>query len=198
MGAWRRTSAAWRAPSAWWARRAAEISDRGARIDSTLACKLCRRAWDRESSSARRASSCRKASAPCSSRTIPMLRQLSTPASSRHAACSSSHSSVFPGTTQTSSAISRAAGESLTARASTASRTVVGTASAPAAKTSVTNSGLPPVKPYRSFDGRPAWAASRLTAGSERGRSSIRCVWLCGRSPMTNLSGCLGPTSSSR
>ena len=46
---------AWRAPSAWWARRAAEISDRSARIDSTLACRLCRRAWDRESSSARRA-----------------------------------------------------------------------------------------------------------------------------------------------
>jgi len=61
----------------------------------------------------------------------------------------------LPGITQTNSAISRAAGESLTARASTASRTVTGTVSAAAASTSVTKSGLPSVMLCKPFEGRP-------------------------------------------
>ena len=93
---------------------------------STLACSCWRRGCGSVSSSARRASSCRKAREESSCRTIPTARQPATAASSGCAACSSSHASVLPGTTQTSSASARAAGESRAARASTASRTVAG------------------------------------------------------------------------
>ena len=90
------------------------------------------------------------------------------PASFGRAACSSSQISVFPGTTQTSSAISRAAGDSLTARASTASRTVVGTVSTAAANTSVTKKGLPPVIcAGLSTAGQPAWQAVRRRTRTE-------------------------------
>ena len=68
------------------------------------------------------------ASEPSAPRNMPMPRQPSMPASSGCSACSSSQDSALPGTTETNSAISRAAGDSLSARASTASRTVAGSA----------------------------------------------------------------------
>jgi type II secretory pathway component PulM len=111
------------------------------------------------------------------------------PASSGLTARSNSQVSVLPGTTQTSSAISRAADESRTARASTASRTVTGTVSVPAANTSVTKSGLPPVTLWRLVAGHPACLASFATASSESGESAMRRVHARGKSPMTNRSG---------
>lgn len=80
---------------------------------------------------------------------------------------SSNQGSVFPGTTHTSSAICRAAGESLAARASTASRTVAGTVSRALASTSVTKNGLPPVMPCRPVAVRPALLASCATVIAE-------------------------------
>jgi len=58
------------------------------------------------------------ASEPSAPRNMPMPRQPSMPASSGCSACSSSQDSALPGTTETNSAISRAAGDSLSTRAS--------------------------------------------------------------------------------
>jgi hypothetical protein len=83
-------------------------------------------------------------------------------------------------------------------RASTTSRTVMGTPASSAASTSVTSSGFPPVSARSPAAGRPNLLASSATAASDSGSSRRRSTTSGASLPRTMESGWSTATSSSR
>ena len=119
-------------------------------------------------------------------------------AASGPSARSSTHSSALPGTTATSPMACCAATGSPVRRTRTRSRTVRGTPGSPAASTSVTSSGFPPVSAYRPAAERPCRLASSATAPTDSGGSGTRCAIPCGRLASARRSGWSASSSSSR
>lgn len=162
-------------------------------------CRSARRPGGSACSIASRASSCRNATPPASSWSIPASTHSSRWPGAAPAASASSQVATGGATTAAASSTFLAGADSRAARASTASRTVTGISSPPAARTSVTKNGFPPVVSYnRSWSTPPAptraATASRDNGSSRRRRTSPEPA----RSPRATRKGWDEPTSSSR
>ena len=105
------------------------------------------------------------------------------------ARASASHRSARPGTTLSVRSSSRTSGASPAILPRTASRTVVGTASTPAAMTSVTKNGFPPVIRCTSAASSSPKPPRSRTAATESGSSGSRTTWSPSRVPSSRVSG---------
>ena len=166
-GASRRIASASAERRAWWASRAGSGSGPASSARRTRALSSRRRTGEMASSAARRARSCRYATAsPCRTRS-PAAMHSSISAAPAPMVSASSDRSAGPGTTAASSTTARASSPTTATRNPTASRTLAGTRSpAGAASSSVTKNGLPPDSACSSDASRPARRASTPTASA--------------------------------
>ena len=188
------------APSAWCASLARSVAVCGV-CDSAASARRWstrRTSGVTESSIARRASSCRNATLDSAASRAPDRRHSSSVPGGLSVIASSSHISACWGMIATASSSARAAALSGAARASTASRTVSGTASWPAASTSVAKNGFPPVRSCSRSGLTTEPRASSATASRDSPVSPRWVVLPTGRTPRTRRNGCIRPTSSSR